>query len=99
MDALYRGEDGSFVICPYCSEPLTVELEVRRLVEYRRDPYARTPVICRVCALDLTADAPSEVMQVEGRSRAACRHCGKSILADAFYCHHCQHWQNPPFVR
>jgi hypothetical protein len=98
-DSLYQDDDGSFVVCPYCCEPLTVELEMRRLAEYHRDPYERTPVACRVCALDLTADAPMELRHIEGRSRAACRHCGGSILAEAFYCHHCRRWQQAPFVR
>jgi hypothetical protein len=98
-DSFYRDEEGSFVVCPYCCEPLTVELELRRLAEYRRDPYERTPVASPVCALDLTRDAAIEEWHIEGRSRVACRHCGGSILAKAAYCHHCERWQQAPFVR
>jgi hypothetical protein len=95
----YRGDDGSFVVCPYCCEPLSVEIEERRLAEYRRDPYEHTPVACPVCALDITRDAPREEWHIEGRPRVACRHCGGSILATADYCHHCERWQQVPFVR
>jgi uncharacterized CHY-type Zn-finger protein len=98
-DSLYRDEYGAFVVCPYCSEPLTVELEMRRLAEYRRHPDERTPVACRVCELDLTRDGAMEEFDIESRSRVACRHCGASILANAYYCHHCRRWQDEPFVR
>jgi hypothetical protein len=98
-DSLYQCDDGSFVVCPYCYEPLSVEVEERRLAEYRRDPYERTPVVCRVCALDITRDSPLEERRIEGRSRGQCRHCGGSIIATAPYCHHCKRWQKVPFVR
>jgi hypothetical protein len=98
-DSFYRDDDGAFVVCPYCREPLTVELEMRRLAEYRHDTYERTPVPCRVCALDLTRDFAIQEWHIEGRSRVGCRHCGGSILAEAHYCHHCQRWQDVPFVR
>lgn len=89
----FRGDSGSFVVCPYCCEPLPVEVEERRLIEYRRDPHERAPVMCPVCALDSTRDAPTEEWPIEGRPHVACRHCGGSILAEAVYCHHCQSWQ------
>jgi hypothetical protein len=98
-DALYRTDDGAFVVCPYCCEPLSVEVEERRLAEYRRDPHERAPIACPVCALDITRDAAMEEWDIEGRARVACRHCGDSILAQAVYCHHCERWQRKPFVR
>jgi uncharacterized protein YbaR (Trm112 family) len=99
MAPLYRDEDGSYVVCPYCVEPLTVRAETARRAQFRAAPKARKPVLCGVCGLDVTRDAPMEERVVEGRSRKACRHCRGSILKGALFCHLCRKWQSPPFER
>jgi hypothetical protein len=99
MDARYRDDDGAYVLCPYCAEPLTVRAETARLAQLRAAPDACTPVPCDVCGLDVTCDAPVEERVVDGRPRTACRHCGGSILTEALFCHVCRKWQSPPFER
>jgi hypothetical protein len=99
MSTPYRCDDGAFVICPYCAEPLSTRTESARFAAYRRARGAPKLVPCATCGLDLTRDAPQEAYAVDGRPRGDCRHCAGSILKAALFCHHCRKWQSSPFER
>ena len=95
--ALYRSEDGYYILCPYCIAPLTEEVEAARLAQYRSG--GDVPVPCTTCELDVTRDAPLERTITHGLPTIPCRHCAQPIVDEAVYCASCRKWQEPPFER
>lgn len=89
-------EDGCYVLCPFCSHPLSVDVEAkRRTAAYYGRGSAVVP--CNSCGFDVTLGnaVRCEIAEVERRTMPSCLWCPGQIAGDALVCAHCKRWTDP----